>query len=135
MALILLAVIVVPMHVSASPPTSSNLNGLVMLSQSNGWAVGGSGATIHFDGTTWSTVPSGTGSDLFGVSFGPIGSESQNSGFAVGGSGGSAVAIYWGGVGWSTISNGLAGAQMLSSVFELSSATTNIATRGRWTGS
>src|SRR5208282_6091046 len=40
------------------------------------------------------------------------------------GSGGAGAAVYWGGAGWSVIATGLSGAQMLSSVFELSSTDT-----------
>lgn len=118
---LLLLLVAVPVHISASPPTNSNLNGVVLSSQNNGWAVGGSGNIVHYDSTSWNIVPSGTASDLFGLSFGPVGSENANSGFAVGGSGGTGAAVYWGGAGWSVIATGLSGAQVLSSVFELSS--------------
>ncbi|HUK29264.1 MAG TPA: hypothetical protein VLV31_12635 [Candidatus Acidoferrales bacterium] len=107
---------------SPSASTSDNLNGVVMLDTSNGWAVGNEGTIQHFDGSSWSLIASGTTTDLFGLSFGPPGSLSPNAGFAVGGSGGVATALYWSGTSWFPISTGLsgAGAVKLSSVFALS---------------
>lgn len=106
-------------RVGASPPTTNNLNGLVLLSPSNGWAVGSGGTIIHFDGVAWRLVPSGTASDLFGLSFGPPNMPNTNDGFAVGGSGGSATALFWSGVSWSLATSGLSApsAQRLASVF------------------
>ena len=107
-------------RVQASSPTTSNLNGLVMLSSSNGWAVGKGGTILHFDGSSWSIVPSSTSIDLLGVSFGPLNSLTPNSGFAVGGSGGNAIALYRSDVTWANAIAGLTSpaAQSLASVFE-----------------
>ena len=102
-----------------SASTTDNLNGVALVSGSEGWAVGAAGTIQHFDGSSWTLVASGTTSDLFSVSFGPPTNPSPSAGFAVGGSGGTAVALYWGGVAWSPIMNGLSGAQRLSSVSEL----------------
>ncbi len=107
--------------VSPQASTTDNLNGVVLVSGSGGWAVGNAGTIQHFDGSSWSLIPSGTSSDLFGVSFGPPSTPNQNAGFAVGGSGGTASALYWSGVSWFSITGGLSGysSQKLSSVFEL----------------
>src|SRR3990170_3080267 len=111
-------------QVHASPPTTSNLNGLVILSPSNGWAVGNGGTVLHFDGSFWSVIASGTTSDLFGVSFGAPNAPTSNAGFAVGGSGGTPVAIYRSDVTWSSASAGLSppAAQKLASVSAISSS-------------
>ena len=105
----------------ASPSSISNLNGLVLLSPTNGWAVGDSGTILHYDGFGWSLVPSGITADLFGISFGTPGSQNPSAGFAVGGSGtGTALACC--SPSWFPIAGGLTppGAQKLQSVFELS---------------
>ncbi len=103
--------------------TSDNLNGLALLSSSNGWAVGNAGTIEHFDGSSWNLIPSGTAADLFGVSFGPPTAPNANAGFAVGGSGGAAVALFWSGFSWSLIMTGLSGpdAKKLSAVSAVSS--------------
>src|SRR3990172_9007873 len=93
-------------QVHASPATTSNLNALVILNPNNGWAVGNGGTVLHFDGSFWSVIASGTTSDLLGVSFGPPSSPTSNAGFAVGGSAGTAVAIYRSDVTWSSVSSG-----------------------------
>jgi photosystem II stability/assembly factor-like uncharacterized protein len=119
---LLLAVCIGP-TVAASPFASmtDNLNGVALVSGSDGWAVGNSGTIQHFDGSSWTLIASGSTSDVAGVSFGPPSSPNANSGFAVGGSAGTASALYYGGVSWFPIMNGLSGpsAQRLSSVFEV----------------
>ncbi len=109
--------------VAPSASTTDNLNGVALVSGNEGWAVGGAGTIQHFDGSSWTLIASGTTSDLFAVSFGPPSNPNPSAGFAVGGSGGTAVALYWGGVSWFTITSGLSGpdAQKLSSVSALSS--------------
>ncbi len=104
-----------------APATASNLNALVLLNSTNGWAVGNSGTILHFDGGAWNLVPSGTTADLFGISFGPPSAPNANGGFAVGGSGGTATALFWNGVGWSAATAGFSapGAQKLASVSAL----------------
>ena len=106
---------------SPSASTTDNLNGVALVSGSEGWAVGAAGTIQYFDGSSWTLIASGTTSDLFSVSFGPPSNPSPSAGFTVGASSGTAVALYWGGVSWVPITNGLSGAQKLSSVFELSS--------------
>jgi photosystem II stability/assembly factor-like uncharacterized protein len=108
--------------VAPSASTTDNLNGVALVSASDGWTVGDGGTIQHFDGSSWTLIASGTASDLFGVSFGPPPSPNPNAGFAVGGSGGTASALYWGGVSWFPILTGLSApaAQKLSSVFEVS---------------
>jgi photosystem II stability/assembly factor-like uncharacterized protein len=111
-----------PSRSANASPTTSDLNSLAILGPNNGWAVGNGGVILHFDGSFWSEIASGTTSDLFGVSFGPPGSESPSAGFAVGGSGGTGTAIYRDQVTWSSITTGLTppSAQRLAAVFELS---------------
>jgi photosystem II stability/assembly factor-like uncharacterized protein len=107
-----------------SASTADNLNGVAILDSNNGWAVGNSGTIEHFDGSGSTLVSSGTGLDIFGVSFGPPNALSSDSGFAVGGSGASAVALYRSPVSWQLATAGLSGAnaKKLSSVFSSSSS-------------
>jgi len=109
--------------VAPAASTTDNLNGVALVSGNEGWAVGAAGTIQHFDGSSWTLVASGTTSDLFSVSFGPPTNPNPSAGFAVGGSSGTAVALYWGGVSWFPITTGLSGpdAQELSSVSALSS--------------
>jgi len=118
---LLLLLVAVPLSAARTNPSASttdNLNGVVILASNNGWAVGNEGTTEHFDGSSWSLVGSGTGSDLLGVSFGSPWSPNAQSGFAVGGSGGTAVALYWSSVSWELAMAGLSGpdAKQLSAV-------------------
>jgi hypothetical protein len=48
-------------------PEGNVLRGSFMLSPTNAWAVGGAGTLLHYDGTAWTEVPSGTTADLYGV--------------------------------------------------------------------
>lgn len=75
------------------PGIGGDVNGVSMLSSTNGWAVGDSGGIIRYDGLTWSTVTSPVGSDLFEVDM-----ISATNGWAVGFSG---AMISWDGVSWS----------------------------------
>ncbi|MFH1810112.1 MAG: hypothetical protein ABIJ09_15300 [Pseudomonadota bacterium] len=95
----------------AAPPTSSealwvlqqpfpdvaNLNGVWGYSHDDVWAVGSAGTILHYDGTTWTRVPSPTTQDLFGID----GHETMQDGdkdiYAVGASG---TVIHWDGVVW-----------------------------------
>jgi hypothetical protein len=45
------------------------LNALAMVAADDGWAVGGKGVILHWDGTQWSPVDSPTNNDLNGVAF------------------------------------------------------------------
>jgi photosystem II stability/assembly factor-like uncharacterized protein len=121
-----LLLLALPLALAQSVPSASsvdNLNGVVMLASNNAWAVGNAGTIEHFDGSFWSLIPSGTSSDLLGVSFGPPGTPDSNSGFAVGGSGGTAVALFHNPVSWQQAMVGLSGpdAQQLTSVSSTSS--------------
>ena len=49
------------------------LRGLKMLSANDGWAVGYGGLIYHYDGVTWSNVPSPTSEVLMDVDFAPDG--------------------------------------------------------------
>ncbi len=125
MSLGLLLLLALPWSIAHARPmasTSDNLNGLTMLSSSNGWAVGNAGTIQNYDGSSWRLIPSGTSADLFGVSFGPPSAPNPNSGFAVGGSGGTAVALFWSGFSWFPTMTGLSSpdAKKLSAVSEVS---------------
>jgi len=103
--------------------TSSNLNGLVMLNPNNGWAVGNAGTILHYDGSSWNQIPSGTTTDIYGISFGPPNGLNPNAGLAVGGSAGGSVALAWSGLAWTTATSGLSpSAAKLTSVFLESSS-------------
>lgn len=120
--LLLVAVSLSAARTNPSASTTDNLNGVVILASNDGWAVGNEGTTEHFDGSSWTLVGSSTGSDLLGASFGPPGSPNAGSGFAVGGSGGTAVALYRSPVSWQPAMAGLSGpdAQKLGAVFSTS---------------
>ena len=49
-------------------PTLANLFSVYMVNASDGWAVGGNGAIIHWDGTEWMNFPSPTNSSLISIS-------------------------------------------------------------------
>jgi len=122
-----LLLVALPLSTAQTNPlasTADNLNGIAVLASNNGWAVGNAGTIEHFDGSSWSLIPSGTSSDLFGVSFGPPGAPNSDSGFAVGGSGGTAVALFRNPVSWQLITTGLSGpdAKKLGSVSEVDSS-------------
>lgn len=125
LVVVLLGVVLVQcpnLQITASP-SSNNLNGLVMLSAKDGWAVGDGGIILHYQGSSWSQIPSGTTASLYGLSFGPPSTPSPNAGFTVGGSTGSAAALFWNGVAWSVATSGLlSSAGRLASVFLVSSS-------------
>jgi len=106
-----------------SASTTDNLNGVAILAPNDAWAVGNAGTIEHFDGSYWTLVASSTSSHLLGLSFGPPGAPGSDSGFAVGGSGGTAVALFRSPVSWEQAMTGLSGpdAQELGSVFPTSS--------------
>lgn len=121
-AFLLLALLLLIALPRAAASTTDNLNGVAMLSSNSGWAVGNAGTIEHFDGSSWNLIPSGTSADLFGISFGPPSAPNSNAGFAVGGSGGSGVALFWSGFSWTPIMSGLSSpdAKQLRSVSSLS---------------
>jgi hypothetical protein len=62
------------------------------------WAVGDAGTILHWNGTAWTGVPSGTGNDLYGVwGSGP------NDVWAVGAGG---TVLHWNGTAWTGVSSG-----------------------------
>jgi photosystem II stability/assembly factor-like uncharacterized protein len=65
-----------------SSGTTTDLYGVWGSSPSNVFAVGDSGAMLHYDGSAWSAMSSGTTTDLYGI----WGSSPSNV-FAVGDSG------------------------------------------------
>jgi len=73
-------------------PTLSNLFSVYMVNTTDGWAVGESGTTIHWDGTQWTNVTSPTTYVLYSISM-----VNSNDGWAVGELG---TIIRWDGVRW-----------------------------------
>ena len=75
--------------------TCQTLHDVALTSTGEGWAVGTAGTILRLNEAGWSTAPSPTKLDLFGVWF-----ASPSSGWAVGGYGGNRVALYWNGATW-----------------------------------
>lgn len=67
---------------------------LAMLSGTDGWAVGSSGAITHWNGAEWTTVPSATSATLNAIDM-----VDSNTGWAVGDDG---TIQAWGGTAWAT---------------------------------
>ena len=86
-------------------PTGNNFNGVWGSSASDVFAVGGSGTILHYNGSSWSAMTSGTTQYLNGV-WGSSGSDV----FAVGGGyymgGYSGTILHYNGSAWSAISSG-----------------------------
>lgn len=62
----------------ASIPNDVSLVALDMVNSSDGWAVGGNGTVLHWDGTCWSNIPSSTTADFKDVEM-----VSSNEGYAI----------------------------------------------------
>ncbi len=77
-----------------SSPSLSHMNGVAMYSSIAGFAVGGSGDILEWDGYEWSEALSPTGNALYDISM-----ASDTTGFAVGGNG---SIISWNGTVWSS---------------------------------
>jgi hypothetical protein len=52
----------------SSGTTTYMLRGVGGTGSSDAWIVGNAGTILHWDGTSWTTVPSGTPNDLYAVS-------------------------------------------------------------------
>jgi internalin A len=83
---------------AAAAPSAQNIRGVWGSSASDVFMVGDSGTIAHFDGTSWSTMTSGTTQTLYGV----WGSAANNV-FAVGASG---TIRHFDGNSWSTMASG-----------------------------
>lgn len=83
-----------------SPPQKSPIFSLWAISPSDIWAAGGGGTLMHFDGGTWSAVPSGVSSGLSSL----WGSSSSDV-WAVGAGG---KILHYNGTSWSQVANGAA---------------------------
>lgn len=77
-------------------PTLQNLLSVFMVGPGNGWAVGGLGTVIHWDGTQWANASSPTTHTLYSVSM-----VNATDGWAVGISG---TIIHWDGKSWENVS-------------------------------
>src|SRR5438445_422536 len=62
------------------------------------WAVGEGGAILHWDGTAWSSVSSGTTSDVFAV-WGSASTDVWTVGYG-------GTILHWDGTAWSSVSSG-----------------------------
>ena len=82
-----------------SVPTSSGLNGVWASSRSDAWAVGPGGLVLHFDGSEWSEVASGTSASLFAVW-----GLAPDDVWAVGSGG---TTIHWNGLTWEPTASGV----------------------------
>ncbi len=78
---------------------TANLNGVAGSSLSDVWAVGADGVALHYDGTAWTSVPTGVTSALWAV-FAPA----PTSVYAVGNNG---VALFWNGTEWTALPTGV----------------------------
>jgi photosystem II stability/assembly factor-like uncharacterized protein len=79
-------------------PTTEDPSSVFMVSASDGWAVGGYGRIIHWDGTDWSNVTSPTTAQFLGDVF----MVSADDGWAVGADG---TIIHWDGTSWSNVTS------------------------------
>jgi len=121
-----------PTEYTATP--DAELHGVYMINggtsgkgSGSGWAVGAGGFIYYWDGFSWNQASSPTTCELDAVNFGgplnPLSSITSSSGWAVGGCLGTAVALYYGGVGWASPSPvPSSGAAQLLSVYEVQSA-------------
>jgi photosystem II stability/assembly factor-like uncharacterized protein len=66
-------------HWTPMTATTANLTGIRMTNAAQGWAVGDRGTLLHFDGSNWTPVPSGTTISLKGVA-----AFSENAAWGVG---------------------------------------------------
>ena len=78
-------------------PTGQNMNGISMVSLTDGWAVGNNGAIARWNGASWSSFSSPTSNNLNAVKM-----LSSTDGWAVGDSG---IIIQWNGTSWSIVTS------------------------------
>jgi hypothetical protein len=85
---------------SCGSACSVTLNGVDMVSATDGWAVGGEGTMLHWDGTRWQPVASPTT-----ISFHSIDMVSARDGWIVGGDGwgGQGIILHWDGEAWQEV--------------------------------
>jgi len=76
-------------------PVTDDLRSIAMTSANNGWAVGGSGTILHWNGITWSEANSPTTQPLLDVKM-----ISADNGWAVGGMG---TILHWDGISWNLV--------------------------------
>lgn len=93
-------------------PGSSGMNGVSMVSEDDGWAVGAAGRVIRFDGTEWTKQSVSVSALLKGVHM-----LSATEGFIVGGSG---KVLRWDGTAWSEQTTD-AGTTALTAVYAVAS--------------
>lgn len=80
---------------SAFPsPTTEKLNGIDMVTASDGWAVGENGTILHWDGSSWYIVPN-TSYSIYDIKM-----VSSSNGWAIGRAG---TILHWDGTKWSQI--------------------------------
>lgn len=79
-------------------PFGYDLNGVAAISASDVWAVGNSGAAVHYDGKSWTHVQTGTSQDLFDVW-----ARNANDVWATAGAG---TMLRWDGTKWNRVSTG-----------------------------
>ncbi len=103
MAMLMLCVCVLPANAETveirewTSPTPYYLYSVFMVSATDGWAVGGSGTIIRYDGTEWSNVTSPTTETLNSMHM-----VSASDGWAVGIEG---TIIRWDGTNWNTVTS------------------------------
>ncbi len=73
--------------------TGNDLQDVWAVSPTDVWAVGGGGTALHWDGTAWSSVATGTTAGLVSVH-----GTAHNDVWAVGG-----TVLHWNGIGWSEL--------------------------------
>jgi len=79
----------------APSPTNYSLHAVTMLSADDGWAVGGGGVILRWDGNQWINTPSPTRRMLFDVDM-----ATPNDGWAVGWGG---TLLHWDGIVWRNV--------------------------------
>jgi hypothetical protein len=83
---------------SPATPAASPLSGISGTSATDAWLVGPLGAIQHWDGTSWTIVPSGTTNDLYRVW-----ARTAADAWAVGANG---TILRWDGTAWSSVDGG-----------------------------
>jgi hypothetical protein len=81
----------------APSPTSYSLRSVAVLSADDGWAVGGGGVILRWDGSNWLNTPSPTRQMLYDVAM-----AASSDGWAIGLGG---TILHWNGTAWQTVSS------------------------------
>lgn len=79
-------------------PFGYDLNGVAAINANDVWAVGNSGAAVHYDGKSWTHVQTGTSQDLYDVW-----ARNANDVWATAGAG---TMLRWDGTKWNTVLTG-----------------------------